>query len=140
MRRAAQVVYGNQNWATAIQGLEPGALEVRDWGLVDGRNFSEQDVRNATKVCLLGQTVVDSLFGSMDPVGQIVRIRKIPFVVIGVLEKNGQSPIGQDQDDVVFIPITTALKKVFGTTHAGTIGSIMVKAVSTEALPERSGR
>ncbi|PKN33756.1 MAG: multidrug ABC transporter substrate-binding protein [Deltaproteobacteria bacterium HGW-Deltaproteobacteria-19] len=136
MRRAAQVVYGNQNWATAIQGLEPGALEVRDWGLVDGRNFSEQDVRNATKVCLLGQTVVDSLFGSMDPVGQIVRIRKIPFVVIGVLEKKGQSPIGQDQDDVVFIPITTALKKVFGTTHAGTIGSIMVKAVSTEALPE----
>ncbi|NPU86343.1 MAG: FtsX-like permease family protein [Syntrophaceae bacterium] len=136
LRRAAQVVYGNQNWATAIQGLEPGALEVRDWGLVDGRNFSEQDVRNATKVCLLGQTVADNLFGSMDPVGQIVRIRKIPFVVIGVLDRKGQSPIGQDQDDVVFIPITTALKKVFGMYHGGTIGSIMVKAVSTEALPE----
>ncbi len=136
MRRAAQVVFGNQNWATAITGVEPGILEVRDWGLAEGRNFSEQDVRNATKVCLLGQTVADSLFGSMDPVGQIIRIRKIPFMVIGVLERKGQSPIGQDQDDVIYIPITTAQKKVFGTAHAGTIGSIQVKAVSSEALPE----
>jgi putative ABC transport system permease protein len=136
MRRAAQVVYGNQNWATAIQGLEPGALEVRDWGLAEGRNFSDQDIRNATKVCILGKTVADNLFGSMDPVGQIVRIRKIPFMVVGVLEEKGQSPIGQDQDDVVLIPITTAQKKVFGTTLSGTIGSIMVKATSTEALPE----
>ncbi len=136
MRRAAQVVFGNQNWATAITGVEPGMLEVRDWDLASGRNFSEQDVRNATKVCLLGQTVADSLFGSMDPVGQIIRIRKIPFMVVGILDRKGQSPIGQDQDDVVFIPITTAQKKVFGTTHAGTIGSIQVKAVSAESLPE----
>ncbi len=136
MRRAAQVVFGNQNWATAITGVEPGILEVRDWDLSDGRNFSEQDVRNATKVCLLGQTVADNLFGSMDPVGQIIRIRKIPFMVVGILDRKGQSPIGQDQDDVVFIPITTAQKKVFGTAHAGTIGSIQVKAVSAEALPE----
>ncbi|HOI74598.1 MAG TPA: ABC transporter permease [Syntrophales bacterium] len=136
MRRAAQVVFGNQNWATAITGVEPGILEVRDWDLASGRNFFEQDVRNATKVCLLGQTVADSLFGSMDPVGQIIRIRKIPFMVVGILDRKGQSPIGQDQDDVIYIPITTAQKKVFGTAHAGTIGSIQVKAVSAEALPE----
>ena len=136
MRRAAQVVFGNQNWATAITGVEPGILEVRDWDLASGRNFFEQDVRNATKVCILGQTVADSLFGSMDPVGQIIRIRKIPFMVVGILDRKGQSPIGQDQDDVIFIPITTAQKKVFGTAHAGTIGSIQVKAVSAEALPE----
>ena len=130
----AQIVYGNQNWSTGVTGTTPGMLNVRDWPLSAGRPFTEQDVKSATKVCLLGQTVVDSLFGGIDPVGQIVRIKKIPFTVLGVLERKGQSPTGQDQDDTVYVPVTTAQKKLFGTTFPGMIRIIMVKAKSTEAL------
>jgi len=130
----AQVVYGNQNWATSIQGTTPSILEVKDCGLTAGRNMTDQDVRSANKVCLLGQTVVDNLFGSIDPVGQIIRIKKIPFTVVGVLESKGQSPGGQDQDDVVIIPLTTAQKKIFGTTLPGMVRMIMVKAASAEDL------
>ena len=88
----AQVVYGNQNWSTGVAGTTPSMLEVRDWPLSSGRPFTQQDVKSATKVCLLGQTVVDNLFGGMDPVGQIIRIKNIPFTVIGVLATKGQSP------------------------------------------------
>jgi putative ABC transport system permease protein len=130
----AQVVYGNQNWSTGIQGTTPGILEVKDCGLTAGRNISEQDVRSATKVCLLGQTVVDNLFGSMDPIGQVIRIRKIPFTVIGVLEPKGQSLGGQDQDDIIIIPLSTAQKKLFGRALPGVVRTIMVKARSTEEL------
>jgi len=130
----AQVVYGNQNWSTGIQGTTPGILEVKDCGLTAGRNISEQDVRSATKVCLLGQTVVDNLFGGMDPIGQVIRIRKIPFTVIGVLEPKGQSLSGQDQDDIVIIPLSTAQKKLFGRTIPGVVRIIMVKAGSSEDL------
>ncbi len=132
---AAQVVFGNQNWSTGIQGTTPGILEIKDCGLTAGRNMTDQDVRNSTKVCLMGQTVVDNLFGSIDPIGQIIRIKKIPFTVIGVLESKGQSLVGQDQDDVIYVPITTAQKKIFGTTIPGMVRSIMVKARSTEDLP-----
>jgi len=131
----AQVVFGNQNWATGIVGTTPGILEVKDCGLTEGRNMNEQDLRNATKVCLLGQTVVDNLFGGMDPIGQIVRIRNVPFTVIGVLEPKGQSLGGQDQDDTVIIPLTTAQKKIFGRAIPGMVRIIMVKARSTEDLP-----
>jgi putative ABC transport system permease protein len=96
--------------------------------------MTDQDIRNATKVCLLGQTVVDNLFGSMDPIGQIIRIKKIPFMVIGVLESKGQSLVGQDQDDTIIVPLTTAQKKLFGTTFPGMVRTIMVKAASTEDL------
>jgi len=109
-------------------------LNIRDWPLASGRSFTEQDVRSATKVCLLGQTVVENLFGSIDPIGQVLRIKKIPFTVIGVLDKKGQSPQGQDQDDTVYIPVTTAQKKIFGTTFPGMVRTIMVKAKSTEDL------
>ncbi|MFA5322954.1 MAG: ABC transporter permease [Smithella sp.] len=132
---AAQVIYGNQNWATSIQGTTPGFLQVKDLGLIAGRNMTDQDIRNATKVCLLGQTVVDNLFGSIDPIGQIIRIKKIPFTVIGVLESKGQSLGGQDQDDTILIPLTTAQKKIFGTTIPGMVRTIMVKARSEEDLP-----
>jgi putative ABC transport system permease protein len=109
-------------------------LEVRDWPLSSGRPFTQQDVKSATKVCLLGQTVVDNLFGSMDPLGQIVRIKKIPFTVIGVLETKGQSTQGQDQDDTIYVPVTTAQKKLFGTSFPGMVRTMMVKAKSTEDL------
>lgn len=126
----AQVVYGNQNWSTGIQGTTPGILEVRDAALVSGRPFTDQDIRAAAKVVLLGQTVVENLFGSMDPVGQIIRIKKVPFTVIGVLEKKGQSVVGQDQDDLAYIPVTTAQKKIIGTTFAGMVRTILIKARS----------
>src|SRR5512135_3727810 len=80
----AQIVYGNLNWSTGVVGTTPDMLEVRDWSLSSGRPFTDDDVRSATKVALLGQTVVNSLFGPVDPVGQIVRIKNIPFTVIGV--------------------------------------------------------
>ncbi|MBN1365792.1 MAG: ABC transporter permease [Syntrophaceae bacterium] len=130
----AQVVYGNQNWSTSIQGTTPGILKVKDCGLSAGRNMNDQDIRSATKVCLLGQTVVDNLFGSIDPIKQIIRIKKIPFTVIGVLESKGQSLGGQDQDDIIIIPLSTAQKKVFGRTIPGMVRSIMVKAKSTDDL------
>jgi putative ABC transport system permease protein len=131
----AQVVYGNQNWSTGVTGTTPGMLNVRDWPLSAGRPFTEQDVKSATKVCLLGQTVVDNLFGGIDPVGQIIRIKKIPFTVIGVLDRKGQSPGGQDQDDTIYVPLTTAQKKLFGTARPRMVRIIMVKAKSTEDLP-----
>ena len=130
----AQVVYRHQNWSTGVVGTTPGMLEVRDWPLALGRPFTQQDVKSATKVCLLGQTVVDNLFGGMDPLGQIIRIKKIPFTVIGVLATKGQSPQGQDQDDTIYVPVTTAQKKLFGTSFPGMVRIIMVKAKSAEDL------
>ena len=130
----AQIVYGHQNWSTGVVGTTPSMLDVRDWPLASGRPFTPQDVKSATKVCLLGQTVVENLFGDQDPVGQIVRIKSAPFTVIGVLAEKGQSANGQDQDDTIYIPVTTAQKKLFGTSFPGMVRIIMVKAKSTEAL------
>ncbi|KPK45462.1 MAG: multidrug ABC transporter substrate-binding protein, partial [Nitrospira bacterium SM23_35] len=109
-------------------------LAVRDWLLESGRPFTQQDVRNAAKVCLLGRTVVDNLFGEVSPVGHVVRIEKVPFTVIGVLSVKGQSPQGQDQDDSIYVPITTAQKKLFGTQFPGVVRRIMVKARSMEDM------
>lgn len=130
----AQVVYGNQNWSTGITGTTMNMLYVRDWPLSAGRLFTEEDVRSAAKVCLLGQTVVDNLFGGINPVGQIIRIKKIPFTVIGILEAKGQDPGGHDQDDTIYVTVTTAQKQLFGTQFPGMIRTIMVKAKSTEDL------
>ncbi|MGH7370100.1 MAG: ABC transporter permease [Candidatus Methylomirabilaceae bacterium] len=130
VRGTRQVVFGNANWSTVIQGTVPEFLEIRDLELVSGRPFTSQDVDAATKVALVGQTVVDNLFGDADPVGQIIRIKNVPFTVLGVLARKGQSPWGQDQDDIILIPISTAKKKVLGVSQANarTVGSIMVQA------------
>ena len=130
----AQVVYGNQNWSTGVTGTTPDILKVREWFLSAGKPFTEQDVKSATKVCLLGQTVVDNLFGGINPIGKIIRIKNVPFTVIGTLESKGQSPTGQDQDDTIYIPVTTSQKKLFGTPFPGMVRVIMVKAKSTEDL------
>ncbi|HYQ48646.1 MAG TPA: ABC transporter permease, partial [Thermodesulfovibrionales bacterium] len=130
----AQIVYGNMNWSTGVTGTTTSMLNVRDWSLSSGRPFTEDDVKGATKVCLLGQTVADNLFGSIDPVGSVIRIKKIPFSVVGVLEVKGQSPGGQDQDDVIYVPVTTAQKKLFGTAFPGMIRMMMVKARTAEDL------
>jgi putative ABC transport system permease protein len=132
---AAQIVYSNQNWSTGVYGTTSSMLAIRDWPISSGRAFTEQDIRNATKVAILGQTVMENLFGSIDPVGQMIRIKKVPFMVIGVLDRKGQSPQGQDQDDTIYIPVTTAQKKIFGTSFPGMVRTIMVKARSTEDLP-----
>lgn len=132
---SAQVVYGNQNWFTAVVGTTPSMFFIRDWNFTAGRSFTDQDVKNMAKVCVLGQTVVENLFGKTDPIGKIVRVKNVPFVVIGVLEKKGQTPTGQDQDDTVFVPVTVAQKMLFGTSLPGTVKMIMVKAKSAEELP-----
>jgi putative ABC transport system permease protein len=131
----AQVVYGNQNWSTGITGTTANMLSVRDWPLTEGRPFTDEEIRSAAKVCLLGQTVVDNLFGGLDPIGQVIRIKNVPFTVIGVLAVKGQDPRGQDQDDTAYVPVTAAQKKLFGTAFPGMVRLIMVKAKSTDDLP-----
>jgi putative ABC transport system permease protein len=134
IRSTAPVVYGNQNWSTIIQGVAPDYFNVRDWGVAAGRIFSPEDVDASAKVALLGETVAESLFGGENPVGKIIRIKKVPFTVLGVMDAKGQSPQGTDQDDAVFVPITTAQKKLFGTTHVGTVGVILVQAVDADSI------
>jgi putative ABC transport system permease protein len=136
MRGSAQVVYGNLNWATGIQGVTPDYSEVREWGIVAGRFITSEDVDGATKVVLLGQTTTQNLFGDSDPLGQIIRIKKVPFTVVGVLDKKGQNSWGQDQDDVALIPLTTAKKKVLGVSQANarSVGAISVKIRAGESM------
>ena len=131
---SAQIVYGNQNWASLVIGTDEGMLEVKDWSLFSGRNFYEQDIRSAAKVCLLGQTVVDNLFGNDDPMNKTIRIKKVPYTVIGVLASKGQSMMGQDQDDVIYVPISSAQRNLFGRWLPGSVRQIMVKAKSAEEL------
>jgi putative ABC transport system permease protein len=128
-RGAAQIVFGNNNWATQITGTTPDYLIVRDAGLSSGQPFTTQDVDASSKVALLGQTVVNNLFNGADPIGQIIRIKKVPFTVVGVLSPKGQSPSGQDQDDTILLPITSAKKKVIGARqgNALTIQQIVVQ-------------
>jgi putative ABC transport system permease protein len=132
----AQVVFGNQNWSTIINGTTPEALEIRDWSLSSGRSFTQQDIDGATKVCLLGKTVVDNLFGGIDPIGQIIRIKMVPFTVIGVLASKGQSTQGQDQDDTIIVPLTTAQKKLFGMQFPGMVRLILVQATAPEVMKD----
>lgn len=132
----SQVIAGSQNWSTGVTGTTPDMLQVKDWPLAAGRAFTGDDVRSAAKVALLGQTVVDNLFGDADPVGQVVRIKNVPFTVVGMLDRKGQSPNGQDQDDVIYVPVTTAQKKLFGTAFPGMVRTIMVKAKSADDLDD----
>jgi putative ABC transport system permease protein len=133
LRTVTQVVYANQNWATAIQGTGIEYPLIREWPLVSGDWFTQQDVDAAGKVAVLGATVADMLFGSMDPVGQVIQMRNMPFKVVGLLAAKGQSTMGQDQDDVIFIPYTTAQKQIIGTTS---IHSILATAASQEMMSE----
>jgi putative ABC transport system permease protein len=134
LRSVAQVVYGHMNWSTGVNGTTPGYLAARDWDLSAGRPFTDQDVKSATKVALLGRTVADNLFGYANPVGQTIRIQNVPFAVLGVLEPKGQSARGEDQDDTILVPVTTAQKKLFGAQFPGMVRVILVKAKSTQDL------
>ncbi len=131
LRRSTQVLSEEQNWTTSVQGTTPDYLSIRNWRMDHGTAISPSDVDSGTKVAVLGQTVVEKLFGAnSDPVGQIVRIANVPFTVIGVLEKKGQSPVGQDYDDVVLVPVTTFQQKIQGGLKNYLSGTIMVGATS----------
>jgi putative ABC transport system permease protein len=138
VRGSAQVMYGNSNWATSIQGTTPDFLSIRQQPVARGTAFTADDVNSAAKVALLGQTVTQNLFGDTDPTGQTIRIKNVPFTVDGVLSPKGQSPTGQDQDDLVLIPISTAKRQVVGSSqaNAGSVGSIMVQAVNAAEMDE----
>jgi len=117
-RQVAQIIYANQNWSTSINGMTPAYLTIRDWPVAAGRNFTDEETRSAAPVCLLGQTVVNNLFREdEDPVGAMIRVKHFPLRVVGVLSVKGQSNFGQDQDDVVLLPFTTAERKVLGTSQ-----------------------
>jgi putative ABC transport system permease protein len=131
VRAGAQVVAGNQNWATSIQGFSPDFPNIRSWSMESGTFFTDQDIKGATKVCVLGKTVVDNLFPGQDPIGQIVRVNKLPFRVIGVLSAKGQNTFGQDQDDIVVAPYTTVLRKLSRQNH---INYIIASAASKDQI------
>ena len=138
MRGGGQVVYGNLNWATTVQGVTPEYFTAREWSVVDGRGMAQEDVDGATKVAMVGQTVVENLFGGSDPLDQVIRIKKVPFTIIGVLGRKGQSAWGQDQDDVILIPLSTAKKKVLGVSQANarSVGAISVRVREAAMMKE----
>jgi putative ABC transport system permease protein len=135
-----QAVYGNLNWGTSVNGVTPEWFEVKEWNVADGRPITLEDHETVAKVVVMGQTVAWNLFGDDNPVGQIIRIRRMPFTVVGVLERKGQNPSGQDQDDVLMIPLSTARRKLLGRIpgQARSIWAITVKIRDGEDLADAS--
>jgi putative ABC transport system permease protein len=127
-----QLIYGNQNWNAQARGVSPDYLHVKAWPMQRGGMFDETDVERASAVCVLGQTVVDQLFGEQDPLGETIRVKNEPCKVVGVLASKGQSATGQDQDDTLFMPYSTIMKKLKGQSW---LDDIMMSAVSGEAIP-----
>jgi len=112
-----QLVAGNQNWTSRVEGTTPSNFAIQNYELEDGRIFTERDMNSRARVCVIGKTVADNLFPDGNPVGQIMRVKKAPFQVIGVLKSKGSSGMGQDQDDIVIMPLTTAQNRMMGITH-----------------------
>jgi len=138
VRGGVQVVYGNNNWATTAQGVTPDYMTIRDYSMMSGEFFTDQDVDAAAKTAVLGETVAENLFGDNVPTGQVVIIKNVPFTVAGVLTPKGQSPSGQDQDDIILLPISTAKEKVLGANKANAkaVGSLMVQAIGPQAMDQ----
>jgi putative ABC transport system permease protein len=128
-----QLVYGNQNWNSSVRGVAPTYLAVRGWNVVRGGMYTDVDVQRANNVCVLGQTIVDQLFGEQDPIGETIRVKDQPCVVVGVLEVKGQSATGQDQDDNFLMPYTTVMKKIKGQTW---LDDIMCSATSGAVMDQ----
>jgi putative ABC transport system permease protein len=141
-RSNAQVVFGNTNWATSIHGVYNDYFDVREWNLAEGRFFDQGEITRFGKVAILGKTVSSQLFGEDNPVGQVVRIRGIPFEIIGLMETKGQSLQGQDQDDVIFVPLTTGRNRLFGEPRGriARVGTIMIKAQDGASTQEVDAR
>ena len=131
----AQIVYGPNNWNTAIIGTTPSYLEARSWPVVSGTAFASSDMRSATRVALIGKTAAQNLFGDEDPVGKTIRIRQSPFIILGTLAVKGQGMDGRDQDDTIIIPLTTAQRQVFGSQFPGSVRMVMVQATTQEIMP-----
>ncbi|TKB71734.1 MAG: FtsX-like permease family protein [Nitrospira sp.] len=135
-RDVMQIVYGNRNWNGPINGISPSYLTIRDWSFTSGGPFTQTDLESAARVALIGQTIVANLFEpGEEPVGAVIRIKNVPFRVIGVLAPKGQSAQGADQDDVIFIPFSTAERKVFGTSFIGSVGAMFGSTDQVEDLP-----
>ncbi|MCE2494750.1 MAG: ABC transporter permease [Alphaproteobacteria bacterium] len=136
IRGAGQLILGNANWYSTIYGVTPGYLRARDWVVARGRAMTAADERGAAKVALVGTTLVERLFAGGDPIGRSIRIKRVPFTVIGVLGKKGQTPFGSDQDDVVFLPLSTAKKRVLGgaRVRGRHVGAITIKAASAAEI------
>jgi putative ABC transport system permease protein len=137
-----QVVYGNNNWNTTLRGINPDYFIARDWRIAHGRGFNPAELNGAATVALLGSEVVEQLFGGVPPIGQVFRIKRVPFRVVGTLAKKGPSPWGGNQDDVVFVPLGTAKKRLFGERQQRNdlLGQITVKAISAEAVKDVEGK
>src|SRR4051812_42244491 len=131
VRAVSQVAAGNQNWYTQIIGEGEGYLDLRQWPLAEGAMFSEQDVRSSTKVAVVGQTTARQLYGDAGAIGQIIRVKSVPFVIVGQLAPKGLSFSGTDQDDILLIPYTSAMKRVTGAT---TLRSINVQTENSDVL------
>jgi putative ABC transport system permease protein len=136
VRTSGQLVNGNLNWRTSVYGVYPEYFEIRNLKLTSGSIYTMSDDRSATKVCVVGQTVVTNLFGEgADPIGSFIRINKIPFKIIGITEKKGQNAFGQDQDDIVIAPFSTVQKRMMAITH---IQSMLASAVKESMIPTAS--
>ncbi len=133
MRTGAQVVYQEMNWRTGVIGANPEYFSIRSWPVSSGQYFTDADVRSATKVCVIGQTIADNLFRDTDPIGAVIRIKKMPFKVVGVLAPKGQSAQGSDQDDIIVAPSSTVQKKMMGVTY---LGSILASATYESAMED----
>ena len=137
-RASAQIKYGGQNWRTSVYGAYPEYLLIRNWALTSGAPYTASDERGAAKVALIGQTVATNLFGEgVDPVGQNIRIKNLPFKVVGLLESKGQGSFGNDQDDIIIAPFSTVQKKLIGATFAQ---NLIASAVSEDAIPDASAQ
>jgi putative ABC transport system permease protein len=133
---SAQVIFGNVNWKPKeIHGVGPDYLTVRNWSVHLGDFFSERDVTSAARVCVIGQTLVPKLFQTSNPIGQMIRIKSIPFQVIGVLERKGANMVGQDQDDIVLMPFTTLKKRLQGS-NFDSVNAIMTSARTTDQMTD----
>ena len=127
----AQLVYGNRNWATHYRGVTPDWFDIKKWDVMQGGIFSQEDVDKDQNVCVLGKTVADNLFVDEDPIGKVVIVKNIPCKIVGVLTPRGQSSFGQDQDDTMVMPYTTAMKKLMGQTW---LDDIMCSAVTFDSI------
>jgi len=136
-RDVMQIVNGNRNWNGPVNGISPGYLVIRDWEYTSGGPFTQVDVDSAARVALIGQTTAENLFDAgEEPVGATIRIKNVPFRIVGVLAPKGQSAQGSDQDDVLFIPFTTAERKVLGSQFLGAVGALFASTERPEDLPE----
>jgi putative ABC transport system permease protein len=130
----AQVIFAGNNWNTSIIGTTPSYFLIRSWYTEGGEIFSDDDIRSASRVALIGKTVAENLFGEVDPIGQTIRVQKNPFTIVGLLENKGQSFDGRDQDDVVIVPITTAQRKLLGNQIPGSVRMIMAQTKSEKYM------